>query len=226
MENFEKRKNEWLESVSNDCHQFALKTNLDFYVFQTPIFHNPKLLIIGINPGGGKTYSEVLSEKNIDRRTSETLFYGENTLFEKPKWEIEGKLKGSDVLRDRLKRIFNEKNDLNILKDSMMMNMFYFNTVKEKDIASVNSEIKKYCIEKTKEIIEIINPKNILFLTSSNSNLKNCSVDDITAIGSNIKTGKLGKRTIFAIPHYGSYSAYSYDNSEKTAKKLSEIFSK
>ena len=116
MENFEKRKNEWLESVSNDCHQFALKTNLDFYVFQTPIFYNPKLLIIGINPGGGKTYSEVLSEKNIDRRTSETLFYGENTLFEKPKWEIEGKLKGSDVLRDRLKRIFNEKNDLNILK--------------------------------------------------------------------------------------------------------------
>ena len=114
MENFEKRKNEWLESVSNDCHQFALKTNLDFYVFQTPIFYNPKLLIIGINPGGGKTYSEVLSEKNIDRRTSETLFYGENTLFEKPKWEIEGKLKGSDVLRDRLKRIFNEKNDLNI----------------------------------------------------------------------------------------------------------------
>ena len=111
MENFEKRKNEWLESVSNDCHQFALKTNLDFYVFQTPIFYNPKLLIIGINPGGGKTYSEVLSEKNIDRRTSETLFYGENTLFEKPKWEIEGKLKGSDVLRDRLKRIFNEKND-------------------------------------------------------------------------------------------------------------------
>ena len=151
IKKYEKRKNEWLESVSNDCHQFALKTNLDFYVFQTPIFYNPKLLIIGINPGGGKTYSEVLSEKNIDRRTSETLFYGENTLFEKPKWEIEGKLKGSDVLRDRLKRIFNEKNDLNILEDSMMMNMFYFNTVKEKDIASVNSEIKKYCIEKTKE---------------------------------------------------------------------------
>ena len=88
------------------------------------------------------------------------------------------------------------------------------------------TNFKNIGIEKTKEIIEIINPKNILFLTSSNSNLKNCSVNDITAIGSNIKTGKLGKRTIFAIPHYGSYSAYSYDNSEKTAKKLSEIFSK
>ncbi|MDY3521948.1 hypothetical protein JSO62_10465 [Riemerella anatipestifer] len=224
MKNFEKRKQDWLEEVCKDCHEFALKSNLDFYVFQTPIIYNPKLLIIGINPGGGKTYSEILKEKNINKRTPETLYYGENTLTNKPIWEIEANLKGSDVLRDRIKRIFNDENNLNILENSMMMNMFYFNTKKGKDIEGINLEIKQYCIEKTKEFIEIINPKNILFLTSSNNNLKECSVKEIKIIGDNVKTGKLGNREVVAIPHYGFFSAYSHENSKKIGKKLSEIF--
>lgn len=226
MKEFELKKEKWLKEVANQCHEFALKIDLDFYIFQTPVMYNPDLLIIGINPGGEKSYSEILKEKGYNKRPYSDLGYDENTLVKKPEWEIKAKLKGSDTLRDRLKRVFNENNNLNILENSMMMNMFYFNTTKEKDILNINSEIKTYCINKTKELIEIINPKNILFLTSSEINLRGCSVENITVLGDNIKSGKLGKRTVYSIPHYGSYAAYSFEKSEKTGKSLSKLLKK
>lgn len=228
MNDFELKKDKWLKEVAEQCHEFAIKTDLDFYVFQTPIFYNPDLLIIGINPGGDKSYSQLLKDKGYSKRPYDDLGYNENTLVMKPDWEIKNKLKGNDTLRNAFKRVFNKDNNLAILENTIMMNMFYFNTQKEIHINKINikDEIKNYCIYKTKEFIEISNPKNILFLTSNDKNLKYCSVQNIEVLGNNVKKGLLGERNIHSIPHYGSYSAYSYVNAEKTGKKLSEIFSK
>lgn len=227
MNDFEIKKEKWLREVSDTCHEFALKIDLDFYVFQTQVYYNPDLLIIGINPGSSKTYQKALNEKKYDKRPYNDLGYDENTLVRKPQWEIDEKLKGADRLRGAFKKVFNEKNDLDILEHTIMMNMFYFNTTAEKDISKIeiNKEIKAYCIEKTLEFIEILNPKNILFLTSSHSNLKNCTVKEILPIENNIQSGKLGQRIVYSIPHYaarGNY--YSYDNSEKMGKSLSKLF--
>lgn len=228
MNDFELKKDKWLKEVSNQCHEFALKTDLDFYVFQTPVSYNPDLLIIGINPGGDKSYCQLLNDKGYSKRPYNDLGYNENTLVIKPDWEIENQLKGNDIMRNAFKRVFNKENNLAILENTIMMNMFYFNTQKEIHIDKIDikDEIKNYCINKTKEFIEILNPKNVLFLTSNNKNLKSCSVQNIEVLGNNIKKGLLGKREIYAIPHYGSYSAYSYVNAEKTGKNLSEIFLK
>ncbi|MDR1582700.1 MAG: hypothetical protein LBS55_05490, partial [Prevotellaceae bacterium] len=58
---FIEKRNKWLSEVSDTCHEFALKIDLDFYVFQTPCdVYNPKLLLIGINPGGYKSYKQAL----------------------------------------------------------------------------------------------------------------------------------------------------------------------
>jgi hypothetical protein len=105
-----------------------------------------------------------------------------------------------------------------------MMNMFYFNTGEAKDIAGIAVEIRKYCIDKTLEFIDILNPQNILFLTSDEGNLSSCGVKDIVVKENSIKQGTLGKHTVYAIPHYGYYSAYSYENSAKMGKSLSGIF--
>lgn len=225
MNEFELKRDKWLQEVAEQCHEFALKTDLDFYVFQTPIFNNPDLLIIGINPGGTGKYSDYLMSNKVEKRKPESLYYSDNTLYVKPDWEVD---KGNDTMRSVFKRVFNKENKLDILENTMMLNMFYFNTQKEIDIDKINikAEIKKYCIEKTKEFINISNPKNILFLTSSNDNLKDCSVTKIEVAGSNIKKGLLGERTIYAIPHYSYYAAYSYVNSGKMGAKLSELFGK
>ena len=222
MNDFEIKKEKWLREVSDTCHEFALKINLDFYVFQTQVYYNPDLLIIGINPGSSKTYKEILADKKYDKRPYNDLGYNENTLIQKPQWEAKGQ--GADKLRSAFKRVFNKDNDLDILEHTIMMNMFYFNTTVEKDIHSISKEIKTYCIDKTLEFIEILNPKNILFLTSSEFNLKNCSVKEISTIENKIKKGKLGTKVIYAIPHYGSYGAYSYNHSSKMGKSLSKLF--
>jgi len=222
-QNFDENLNQLLSEVSDTCHEFALEINRDFYVFQTPIIYNPDLLIIGINPGGGKSYKEILSEKRYEKRPANDLGYNDNTLTTKPAWEIEAKLRGSDILRDRLSRVFNPENNLNILEQSVMMNMIYFNSQKAHEIFSLPSEIIGYCLNTTQKFVEVINPKNILFLTSNNWSLSKCGVKNIKPLGNNIKEGKLNNRTVYAIPHYGYYSAYSHINSEMMGKKLADL---
>lgn len=222
-QNFDENINQLLSEVSDTCHVFADKIDRDFYVFQTPIIYNPDLLIIGINPGGGKSYKEILSEKRYEKRPANDLGYNDNTLTTKPAWEIEAKLRGSDTLRNRLGRVFNTENNLNILDQSVMMNMIYFNSKKANEIFSLPSEIIGYCLNTTQKFVEVINPKNILFLTSNDWSLSKCGVKGIKSLGNNIKEGNLKNRTVYAIPHYGYYSAYSHINSEMMGKKLADL---
>lgn len=221
---FIKNKEKWLNEVSDDCHEFALKTDLDFYVFQTSCENfKPDLLIIGINPGGNTSYKSMLLDKGYKKRPANDLGYNENTLIKKPDWEQD---RGGDVLRNRLSRVFNDQNNLNILDNTVMMNMFFFNTVKANEIGLIEQakQIKNYCIKKTIEFVEILQPKNILFLTSSDDNLKACSLKDIVKVENNVKRASMNGRIVFAIPHYGAYSAYSKENSGKMGKTLSKNF--
>ncbi len=41
MNDFEIKKEKWLKEVSDTCHEFAIKIDLDFYVFQTAVHYNP-----------------------------------------------------------------------------------------------------------------------------------------------------------------------------------------
>lgn len=222
QENFIKKRDKWLEEVSNQCHEFALICNLDFYVFQTPCnIYNPVLLIIGINPGGGKTYTDMLKCKGYDKRSSTDLGSDVNTLTTKPLWEKE---KGNDKMRSNFSKVFTAENKLNTtLENAVMMNMLYFNTPHDMDIKGIDSKIIDYCLSKTLEFIEILNPQDILFLTSKNSNLKRCGVKDIVVIENNVKKGQLNNRIVYSIPHYGYYGAYSDKKSILMGNTLSEL---
>lgn len=67
MTDFQNKFEKLLEKVCDQCHEYATKkTDLDFYVFQTPLPQtpNPELLIIAINPGGENSYSKMLEIKS------------------------------------------------------------------------------------------------------------------------------------------------------------------
>jgi hypothetical protein len=224
LKDFLEKREKWLNEVSDQCHEYALKIDLDFYVFQTPSDkYKPKLLIIGINPGGSKPYSQALKEKGYDKRPANDLGPDVNLLVEKPEWS------NNDKLRNSLQRVFHKDNGLDILEDTVMMNMFYFNTAKSKDIDGINSEIRKYCIAKTIEFIDILEPQNILFLTTDDKKLKPCGVKSLKEAAKFVRQGTLGKYTVYAIPHYASphakrFNVYSDENSAKLGKDLSLIF--
>lgn len=222
-EDFLKRRDAWLNEVSDKCHEYALRIDRDFYVFQTPVdTYQPDLLIIGINPGGDKKYSQTLEEKGYKKRPFDDLAYSTNILVEKPQWEIDAKLKGANTMRSRFRMVFNKENDLDhILENTVMMNMFYFNTKTAEEIKDIVGEIRSYCRMKTLEFIEIINPKNILILGSTQV-LKEMGVIDFENIAKFVKQGKLGERVTLSIPHYSAYSYYSKENSQEIARGLKE----
>ncbi|TCD10269.1 hypothetical protein EZ449_10645 [Pedobacter frigidisoli] len=153
----------WLEEVSNGCHEIASKneTYPDFYVFQSEIFENPDLLIIGANPAGVKTYKEAKEQKGITKRTKSDLSSGKNMYLANPDWAI-----SKPVLK-----IFNETIKLNeLLKKALIMNVVYFNSNQVSDLKiNFGDDGKKminFCKQKTQEFIKLVRPKNIIFLGS------------------------------------------------------------
>ncbi|MCL2436056.1 MAG: uracil-DNA glycosylase family protein [Lentimicrobiaceae bacterium] len=233
---FEKKLEVWAEEVATKCHDYALKNDVDFYVFQSslPEKPNPDLLIVGINPGGHVSYKEKMKEKGKEKRTWQDLAQGFNTYSRKPYWETSNA--NNYVMRRALVGthdydnvpsngnciFFNEKL-FNILDNAVIMNMYYFNTKKESDIEKMCQEDElKYCKEKTLELIEMLNPKNILFFTTSGKNLFLMEVKKIKNIGSFVKSGELEGRTVYAIPHPSGWR-WKEGNRVKTGEMLDKV---
>ena len=234
---FEEKLQMWAKEVATKCHDYALKNDVDFYVFQSELPQNPKpdLLIIGINPGGYVSYNTKMKEKGIEKRTWKDLSQGFNTYSRKPDWE---KDKGNDVMRrvlvgthdyDNVKPnekciFFNEKL-FSILDNAVAMNMYYFNTKKESDIEKMCEEEElKYCKEKTLDFIKILNPEYILFFTTSKKHLQLMDVKKIKSIGSYVKSGELEGKTVFAIPHPSGWRGFwNRENRIKTGEMLEEL---
>lgn len=221
---FIEQRDKWLEEVSKQFHEVALKLDTDYYVFQTDCsVYNPDLLIIGINPGGSGSYIKKLEEfkkEGHDRRPASSLKYNMNTLTTKPDWEKVNKEPGADKLRSCFTRVFNDQTGLKqTLEQAVMMNMFYFNTVKAVDLEKFSIEARKQCLDKTLEFIEILNPKNILFLTSDKNLLSEVKVQK-TYLENNVSIGMLGTRTVYIVPHYTYYGAYSTEKAELMGKTL------
>ena len=74
---FNQNLNNWLQEVASGCHQIATNStynmDLDFYVFQSSVSFQPKLMIIGSNPRGNKEYSTMNHEQGPVGRTANDL---------------------------------------------------------------------------------------------------------------------------------------------------------
>jgi hypothetical protein len=222
---FEKKLQSWLQEVATTCDKYAKEIDLDFYPFQSPLPQSSiELLVVAINPGGSKSYKEMLKEKSkeygkvIEARTSDMLAYDVNMYAVKPQWEIDNKLKGNDVMRTKLKRVFVTEHLQNLLKKSKIINLYYFNTQNTMTLGKLSNTIKEFCEKKTFEFIEITKPQKILFFTTDNYTLSKCGVqsNSIKSIGNYVKEGVLKNgQYVLALPNPGFYRAYSHDNGKQ-----------
>jgi len=216
---FEIKKEKWLQEVADGCHEIATEIDLDFYIFQTPIIYNPDLLLIGINPGSNNSYSKMLKEKGVKKREASSLYYNENLLVEEANdWKD-----GMGAVRNKFKEIFFDDYLFSQLKNSVMMNMYYFNTKSSMDIKNLDAELKAYCLEKTKEFIDIINPKNIVFFTSDKSILAKIGVKEIQQVDTFLKIGKLNDHKIISIPHFSARGYNSKSIRNNIGKQLKKV---
>lgn len=219
-EEFLQKREKWLIEVADQCHKYATEIDLDFYVFQnsSKIF-NPDLLLIGINPGSSTTYTKALENirinKNEDKRSSNNLDYEKNLFVESG-----GDWDDMENVRTRIKAIFHTEKLYKYVKNSVMMNMIYFNTTGSNDLKSLGREIEEYCITKTAEFVDFVQPKNIVFFTSDSTLLKKMGVKDIKQVGDFTKTGFLDGRQIIAIPHFSARGFSSTDVKNKIGDEL------
>jgi len=230
-ENFEEKLKMWLQEVATKCHDYALKNDVDFYVFQSalPQKPNPDLLIIGINPGGYVSYNGAMHKLKMEKRTAQHLAAGINMYTTKNvnNEKMRRVMLGNDVDKNFTDDcIFHNQYLFDLLDNATIMNMFYFNTKKEGDITKMCQENElQYCKDKTLEFIEMLNPTNILFFTTSEKNLYPMGVEKIKSIGSYVKEGKLKGRTVYAMPHPSGWRGWNMgENRKKQAgEKLEEI---
>jgi len=153
---FEQEIEHWIDKVYKKCNELGQILNKDYYPFQCSkesLQKGVELLVIGANPGGNTPFP---ANKSMDR-----LFNcgedGSNAYIaykDDPQWKI-----NRPVLE-----IFDTPNLIKVLESAVIMNAVYFNTSEVKDLSLLQKEAISFCIQMTKEFINILKPKAILIL--------------------------------------------------------------
>lgn len=208
----EKTIEEWCQDVVDFCNPIAKKLNLDYYCFQSAMpTSEPDLLVIAINPGGRGAFKK--------DRTKDELSQGYNIYDVR-----EGHICPDNMpMVTKLSRVFTTPQLQDALAAATVMNIYYFNTKNVQEMnAGLSSEVRGFCQEKLRELIDIIKPKHILFLCTDYDELVSLGVEGLKGAGYYTKTGIFKGVEFLAIPNPGFFKAYSYAN----GKSMGEIIAK
>lgn len=154
----------WADSTANLYHDLAKKEPTFDKAFYTQsnlndLEQRPELLILAINPGSGGSYTEQIATQlwinwGLDgKMDGATLLKGNPKWYERDSWRF----------WQRLKSILSSNGGKPILQDKskfVLSNLTLFSSVQAKDLPKLPSE----CIQKTIELINILQPKSILCL--------------------------------------------------------------
>ena len=206
--------NEWAKKTVKDYHDLASEKEINLaYYTQSPlsnIVDNPELMVVGINPGSKGTYSEQIENKNWTYLNQDKNHLDEKHLLEGNYCREEGKPSSWDNHKkwnywSKLKRCLSESNLSTIIDDDskvIITNASFFNTPKANEI---NEDLLEKTIPYTLELIQITNPKHLVFLSGEKcfgrlSRLAKLKFEYKHVCG-RIYIGRLNGRLCIGIPH-------------------------
>ena len=160
---FELKVENWLTEVADGCHTITtnpeFNMDLDFYPLQSDIYPKPKLLVIGINPGGGMSYSAKNQVEKRERRGAHDLKYSTNQFIEHFNDKCWSNLKPLCSLFDGV--ILGP-----IFEKAVITNLIYFNS--GTFAAFRNQKGYKagldFCLKMNLDLISLIEPQTILLM--------------------------------------------------------------
>ena len=174
MDNIQNELTKWAEEASVRYNEIGKEKKLSFYT-QSPLDklvdnQQVEVMIIGINPGSEGDYKSMLSDKawthrdgKIDEMPAKHLLEGNHNWIESKNctsWDLHIKW----PYFQGLMRYFSRIGESNILLDEtkfVLTNMTFLNTKNKKDLSN---DILPRTISHTVKLIEIIEPKMIVFL--------------------------------------------------------------
>jgi len=206
----------WAEKTVREYHEIASRkeVNLAYYTQSdlSLISEEPELMIVGINPGSGGTYKEQCENKNWSY-----LYHNnkdENHLLKGNYCREEGKPSSWENHREwrywnGLKRCLSQTNLNEIIEDDskiIVTNASFFST---KKADGISDSLLKMTIPYTLDLINITNPKHLIFLSGKNCferlfNLSRTSENiqfEYKKVCGNIYVGVLNGKLCIGIPH-------------------------
>ena len=204
---FEDKLQIWAEEAIKYCHPMAEKLDRAFYAFQSKTLENPRLLLLGLNPGGRYGYEHKMTPEMLLEQNS-YYFGGSNYEPRKP-WTVLKKLNITRSATREIDGLFNPNT-------MVYMNLLYFNS---SDLAEFlthaesknenGQEVFDKCAQLTKDLIfNIIKPKRIICLgIDSCFDLLNSGNETVDEIVPNV----LHQTTIEGVDIYGiTHPAYRF----------------
>lgn len=177
-----------------------------------------ELMIIGINPGCGKVFSE-WEMKDRALHDPDFLYKG-NPCFEgKSEEVIIQELSDGWDLWKKMHRMLNCSGKGELLKHLdrfVLTNMIFFGTAKEKQIPKGID--KRECAEKTLKLINILNPNVIVLLGKECRNLfksiTNCTFRETLSPDNKVFYSYYNNSHVISIYHTAYYKYYTNENKE------------
>lgn len=154
----------WADSTANLYRDLAKKESTFDKAFYTQsnlndLEQRPELLILAINPGSGGSYTDQVTKTLWtdwglgSKMDGTTLLKGNPKWYTRDTWPFWQRLK-SILRRGEIESIIQDKSKF------VLTNLTLFSSVQAKDLPKLPSE----CIQKTIELINILQPKKILCL--------------------------------------------------------------
>ena len=206
----------WAGKTGREYHEIASRkeVNLAYYTQSdlSLISEEPELMIVGINPGSGGTYKEQCENKNWSYLYNNNQ--DQNHLLKGNYCREEGKPSSWENHRKwgywkGLKRCLSQTNLNEIIEDDskiIVTNASFFST---KKADGISDSLLKMTIPYTLDLINITNPKHLIFLSGKNCferlfNLSRTSENiqfEYKKVCGNIYVGVLNGKLCVGIPH-------------------------
>ena len=206
----------WAKKTVREYHEIASRkeVNLAYYTQSdlSLISEEPVLMIVGINPGSGGTYKEQCENKNWSYLYNNNQ--DQNHLLKGNYCREEGKPSSWENHREwrywnGLKRCLSQTNLNEIIEDDskiIVTNASFFST---KKADGISDSLLKMTIPYTLDLINITNPKHLIFLSGKNCferlfNLSRTSENiqfEYKNVCGNINVGVLNGKLSIGIPH-------------------------
>ena len=200
---------EWAEKTVKAYHEIAQKVNLAYYTQSdlSKITESPEVAIVGINPGGKEkdTYEGQKNNKNLSYLNESPLSPHPNHLLKgnycHNEWDKHKSWNYWSRLRHCLQKTY-LKEFIDDDSKIIVTNASFFSTPTAKEI---EERLLENTIPYTLELMEITNPKNLIFLSGKKCFERLSRLPSLKFkfkhICGNIYIGNLNDRLCIGIPH-------------------------